>query len=109
MPGGERRDADHMHIVLDRMTGHLVRRLKQRANIDVKADIGEGCGDYLGAPIVAVLPHFRYDNPRPSAFSLFKLRDHPLRALELRAFAALTRIKSGDGAVCGLITAPDSI
>ena len=31
-----------MHVVLNRLAGGLLRRLEQRADIDVEAEIGEG-------------------------------------------------------------------
>ena len=40
--GRERGDAENMHIVLDRLARGFLGGRKQRADIDVKADIGKG-------------------------------------------------------------------
>src|SRR6185312_16849146 len=49
--GGLARYADDVHVVFDRLAGGLLGGLKQRADIDVEADIGEGGGDDLGAAV----------------------------------------------------------
>ncbi len=78
-----------MHIVLYRMTRHLARSLKQRPDVHIETNIGKGSGDHLCSAIVTILSHLGDQNPRPPAFRLFKLRDHPLRFFELRTFATL--------------------
>jgi hypothetical protein len=63
------RHADHMHVVLDRLPRRLLRRLEQRPDIDVEAEIGEGGGDHLGAAVVAVLAHLDHQHARPAPSS----------------------------------------
>src|SRR5262245_35835279 len=55
MTGGQRRDPDDVHVVLDRLARSLRGRCEQRTDIDVEAEIGEGRGDHLLAAVVAVL------------------------------------------------------
>ena len=38
--GGQRRDADSVTIVLDRLVGRLFRGLEERADVDVDPEIG---------------------------------------------------------------------
>ena len=64
------RDADDMHIVLDRLPGGLGRRLEQRADIDIEADIGESGGDDLSAAVMPVLAHLADQHARPPALGL---------------------------------------
>ena len=66
MARGERRDADDVHVVLDRLPGGLRRGREERADIDVEAEIGEGGGDHLLAAVVAVLAHLGDEDARPS-------------------------------------------
>ena len=62
----ERRHADDVHIVLDRLAGRLLRRREERADIDVEAEIGESRGDHLLAAVMAVLAHLGDQDARPS-------------------------------------------
>ena len=41
---GRARDADDVDVVLDGLAGGFLRGLEERADIDVKADIGKGRG-----------------------------------------------------------------
>ena len=61
-PGGLARHADDVHVVLDRVAGDLGRRLEQRADVDVEAEVGERGGDDLGAAVVAVLAHLHHEH-----------------------------------------------
>ena len=45
--GGERRHADNVHVVLDRLARGFGRRRKQRTDVDVETEIGERRGDNL--------------------------------------------------------------
>ncbi len=56
-----------MHVVLDRLPRGFLRRLEQRADVDVEAEVGEGGGDDLGAAVVAVLAELGDHQPRPAA------------------------------------------
>ena len=67
MAGGQRRGADDVHVGLDRLLGHLGRRLEQRADVDVEAEVGERRGDHLLAAVVAVLAHLGDHDARPAA------------------------------------------
>lgn len=44
----KRADADHVDIVFDGLASHLLRGLKQRPDVDVKAEISECGGNDLG-------------------------------------------------------------
>src|SRR6185503_10470383 len=57
---------DHVHVVFDGGACRLLRRLEQRADVDVEAEIGEGGGDHLGAAVVAVLAHLDHHQARPA-------------------------------------------
>ena len=65
--GGERVDADDVHVGLDRLPGHLGRGLEQRADVDVEAQVGERGRDHLLAAVVAVLAHLGHQDARPAA------------------------------------------
>ena len=65
--GGQRGDADDVHVGLDRLAGHLGRGLEQRADVDVEAEVGEGGGDDLLAAVVAVLAHLGDQDPGTAA------------------------------------------
>ena len=66
--GGQRRNADGMHVVLDGLARGFLRRLEQRADVDVEAEVGEGRGDDLGAAVVAVLAELGDHDARAAAF-----------------------------------------
>ena len=70
VPGGQRVDADDVHVGLDRLAGDLAGRLEQRADVDVEAEVGERGGDHLLAAVVAVLAHLGDQDPRPAALGL---------------------------------------
>jgi hypothetical protein len=40
-------DPDDVHVGLHRLPGDLLRRLEQRADVDVEAEVGERGGDDL--------------------------------------------------------------
>jgi hypothetical protein len=44
-----------MHVAVDGEARALLRRLEERADVDVEAEVGESRGDDLRAPIVAIL------------------------------------------------------
>ena len=68
--GGERADADHVDVVLDRLARRLLGRLEQGADVDVEADVGERGRDHLGAAVVAVLAELGDQQARPAALGL---------------------------------------
>ena len=67
--GGLAGHADDVDVVLDGVAGRLGRRLEQRADVDVEAEVGEGGGDDLGAPVVAVLAHLDHEHAGPAALA----------------------------------------
>ena len=74
MAGRQRRHADHVHVVLDRLPGDLRRRPEQAADVHVEADVCERSSDHLRAPVVPVLSKFRDQDPRPAAMAFGELR-----------------------------------
>ena len=64
--GGQRRHTEDVDVVFDGLARRLVRRLEQRPDIDIEAEIGEGRGDDLLAAVVAVLAHLGDQDARPS-------------------------------------------
>ena len=81
-----------MDVVLDRLAGRLFRRLEQRADIDVEADIGEGGGDDLGAAVVAVLAELDDQHARPPALLAGESVDLALDAAEALVALVLAAI-----------------
>ena len=69
----QRRDAQHVDVVLHRHARRFARRLEQRTDVHVEAQIGKRRGDHLGAAIVPVLAHLGDQDARPAAFQLRKL------------------------------------
>ena len=67
---GQARRADDVHVVVDRHLRRFARRLEQRPDVDVEAEVGEGGGDDAGAAIVAVLPQLDDQDARPAAVVL---------------------------------------
>ena len=76
VPGRQRRHADDVHVVLDRLARGLVGRREQRADVDVEAEVGERRGDHLLAAVVAVLAHLGDQDARPAAVGLLERRAH---------------------------------
>ncbi len=66
-----------MNIVLDRFANRFLRRLKERSDVDVEADIGESRRDHLGAAVVPVLAEFADQHTRAAALAFFEF-DGPL-------------------------------
>ena len=79
---GLARHADDVHVVVDRVAGGLGRRLEQRADVDVEAEVGEGGGDDLGPAVVAVLAHLHDQHAGPAALGLGERLDVGLHRLE---------------------------
>ena len=67
VPGGQRADADDVHVRVDGLLGDLLGRGEQRPDVDVEAEVGEGGDDDLLAPVVPVLAHLGDQDPRPAA------------------------------------------
>ena len=77
------RDADHVHVVLDRLARRLLRRLEQRPDVDVEAEVGEGRGDHLEAAVVAVLAELHHQHARAPAVRLGEGLDLAAHGVEL--------------------------
>ena len=104
---GQRGDAEHVHVVLDGVPRHLLRRLEQRADVHVEAEVGERGGDDLRAAVVAVLAHLGDQDPERPALLLRERGGHLPRLLELGVRLALGRVDAGDRAVHRLVAAED--
>ena len=65
-----RRDPNCVDVILYGMTRSLFGCLKQRADIDIKADISKCRGNHFCAAIMAVLTQFNHQQSRPAAFFL---------------------------------------
>ena len=72
--GGERRDADDVHVALDRLPRGFLRRREQRADHDVEAEILERRRDHLLAAVVAVLAGLGDQDARAAAFGARRMR-----------------------------------
>ena len=110
VPGGERADADDVHVVVDGLLGRLLRRLEQRADVDVEAQIGERRGDDLLAAVVAVLAELGDQDARPTPFTLEELLDLLCDLGRRRSAVCRTCAHVDPGAIswiCGLVAAED--
>ena len=100
--GGERVDADDVHVGLDRLPGDLLGRLEQRPDVDVEAEVGERGGDHLLAAVVAVLAHLGDQDAGTASLGLLELlRPCGGPPPPARAGPALLRfvaVHTGDGA-----------
>ncbi len=97
VPGGQRRYAHHVHIGLDRLPGDLFRCLEQRADVDVEAQVGEGGGDHLLAPVVTVLAHLGHQDARAAPLGLGELVAGGSGSLDVPGRARFVAIHPCDG------------
>src|SRR5262245_64388205 len=72
MSSRKRRHAENMDVILDRLTGRLRRGCEQRADIDVKTQVGECRSDDFLAAVVPVLSNLGDEQTRTAAFGRFK-------------------------------------
>ena len=108
MSGGERRHADDMHVVLDRLAGGFLGRLEQGTDIDVEAEIGEGGCDHLLPAIVAVLAHLGDQDARPPPVLGLEAVDQLLDAGQASVHATdLRLVDPGDRRNLGTVAAID--
>ncbi len=70
--GGQRADADNVHVVFDGLPRGFGRRAEQRADVDVKSEIGKGAGNHFLAAVVAVLAHLGDQDPRSTTFGFLE-------------------------------------
>ena len=85
----ERRDADDVHVVVDRLLGDLLGRGEQRPHVDVEAHVGERRDDHLLAAVVAVLAHLGDQDARTPSLGLGELGG---RVEDLRRRGAARRV-----------------
>src|SRR4029079_12376969 len=94
--GGERRDADRMDVVLDRLARALLCGLEERSDVDVEAEVGKGAGDDLRAAVVAILAELGDHDAGPPAFGGGEVGD-----------LAPQRVPAGGAVVRGCVDARD--
>ena len=76
--GGERGDAQNVYVVLDRLPRGFFGGRKQRSDVDVETDIGEGRCNHLLAAVVAVLADLGDQDSRPAPFGILERVDQRL-------------------------------
>ena len=104
--GRQRRHADDVHVVLDRLARRLVGRREQRADVDVEAEVGERRGDHLLAAVVAVLAHLGDEDARAAAVVLVERLDQLQDLADVVVHAAgLRPVDARDGADLGAMAA----
>ena len=89
--GGQRADADDVHVVLHRLAGGLGGGREQGADVHVEAEVGEGRGDHLLAAVVAVLAHLGDQDARSPAVGLLEGGAHRAHPLDILALAPASR------------------
>ncbi len=93
----ERGDAEHVHVVLDRLARGFRGRREQRSDIDIEAEIGEGGGDHLLPAVVAVLADLGDEDAWPPPFVGLERGDQALHARNrFRHGADLPFVDAGD-------------
>src|SRR5574343_755164 len=107
MTGGQRRAADGMDVVFDRLAGSFFRRLEQRSHVDVEAEVGIGGGDHLGAAIVTVLAELGDHDARPAAFFLGEFGNVGLDGFPAFLSSHDTSVHTRNGLVVGAEAAED--
>ncbi len=105
MRGGERRYAENMHVVFDRLAGGFGGRREQWTDVDVETEIGEGRGNHLLAAVVAVLPDLGDQQTRAAAFGGFEGFDGRADTFDGAGHADLPLVNSGDRLDLGAVTA----
>ena len=101
----QRRQAEHVNVVLDGLPRRLVGGGKQRPDVDVESDVGEGRSDDLLSAIVAVLTDLGDQNARSSAFRIFECVDERLKFLDpVRHGGGLALVNAGNGFDFGPVT-----
>src|SRR5213592_3952746 len=94
-------DADHVHVVLDRLARDLLGRLEEHAQV------GEGGGDHLGAAVVAVLADLGDQHAGAPPVLAGEALDFRAQRLPFLVVGELAAVDAGDGADLGVIAAPD--
>ncbi len=83
--GGQRARSDEVHVVLDGGPRGLLRRLEERPDVDVEAQVGERRRDDLLPAVVPVLPHLRDEDARATSLAT----EERLRPRRARAVTAV--------------------
>ena len=104
---GQARNAEHMDIVFDGHAGGFARRLEERPDVHVEAQVGERGGDDFGAAVVAVLSHLGHQDARPPAFGTGEFFGQRTRLLEFGIALAFRRVDARDGAAHSLVAPED--
>ena len=69
MPRRQRACTDDVNVVFDRGLRGLLRRLEERSDVDVEAEISKRSRNHLLAAIMTVLSHLGDEDARPAAFA----------------------------------------
>src|SRR5690242_21215203 len=106
----QRRNADDVYVVLDRLARRLDRRCEQGADIDIETEIGEGGGNDFLPAVVTVLADLGDQDAWAAAFIVFELGDklpHPFDRVRHAAnrHAGLPSIDTGNRLDLGLMAA----
>ena len=94
--GGKGGHTDDVNVVVGRLTRHLLRRLEQRADVDVEPDVRERRCDDLLPSVVAVLAHLAYEHTWAAPLVLGELFDQLGRPGEVLGFACFVAVHTTD-------------
>ena len=89
MTCSQRRYAEHMHVVFDRLTRSLGRRLEERTHVHVETAVGVTRSYHLGAAVVSVLAHLGDHDTRLTALLLGELLGQFAGTLEVAVVLCL--------------------
>src|SRR6185369_1839331 len=85
---------------------HLLRRLEERADVDVEAEVRERGRDDLRTAVVAVLADLRDEHPRAAAVVGREAVDVAAERAPLLVLGVLGAVDAGDGADLGVVAPP---
>jgi transposase len=106
----ERRHAEHVNVVLDGLARGLRWGRKQRTDVDIEAEIGEGGRDHLLSAVMTVLADLGHQDARPAAFIGFELSDELLHPRNrFRHGADLPLVDARDRLDLGAVPAEDPL
>ena len=86
-----------MHVILHRLLGGFLRGLEQRSDVHIETHIGEGSGDNLRAPIVAVLTELDHQKPGTAALLFGEAADFILNLGETLIAFVGRAVDAGNG------------
>jgi hypothetical protein len=93
-----------MHVVLGRHPGGLLGLLEEGPNVYIKSQVGVGSGYYLGATVMAVLPHLGYKDAGAAPVTLGKHVGDLADLLYLRVAAEFGLVNSTHGTNDSLVS-----